>query len=85
MPAVSRFFGVVIMMNYNEHNPPHFHARYGRSKISVRIADGVITGTFPARSLGHVLEWWSLHRSELAEDWELAKKRLPLNPITPLE
>jgi len=22
------------MINYNEHDPPHFHARYGREKIS---------------------------------------------------
>ncbi len=29
MPEVSRFFGIVIMMYYNDHAPPHFHARYG--------------------------------------------------------
>lgn len=29
MPEISRFFGIVIAMYYNEHNPPHFHARYG--------------------------------------------------------
>lgn len=85
MPAISRFLGIVITMNYNEHNPPHFHARYGRSKISVRVVDGVVTGDFPARSLAHVLEWWNLHRSDLAENWERAKQRLPLNAIPPLE
>lgn len=85
VPAISRFLGIVIMMNYNEHNPPHFHARYGRSKISVRIADGVVTGQFPTRSLAHVLEWWNLHRYELLEDWARAEQHLPLNPIAPLE
>jgi hypothetical protein len=85
VPAISRFLGIVITINYNEHGPPHFHARYGREKVSVRIADGVVTGTFPARALAHVLEWWSLHRAELDEDWQLAKQRMPLKRIEPLE
>lgn len=28
MPEVSRFFGIIISLNYNEHPPPHFHVRY---------------------------------------------------------
>ena len=72
-------------MNYNEHDPPHFHARYGRKKISVRIADGVVTGKFPPRALTHVLEWWNMHRTELAENWQLARQHMPLKSIEPLE
>lgn len=26
---ISEFFGIVIAMYYNDHSPPHFHARYG--------------------------------------------------------
>ena len=26
MPEISRFFGIVIAMFYNDHDPPHFHA-----------------------------------------------------------
>lgn len=85
LPEISRFLGIVILINYNEHDPPHFHARYGREKISVRIADGVVTGAFPPRALSHVLEWWSLHRAELAENWQLARQRMPLRRIAPLE
>jgi len=85
VPTISRFLGIVIMINYNEHDPPHFHARYARQKISVRLADGIVTGKFPARALAHVLEWWSLHRVELAEDWQLARQHMPLKPIEPLE
>jgi len=73
------------MMNYSEHDPPHFHARYGRSKISVRIDDGAVTGTFPARALGHVEEWRKLHRAELLENWRLARQHSPLKLIEPLE
>jgi hypothetical protein len=28
MPEVSRFFGIVIRMYFDDHNPPHFHAIY---------------------------------------------------------
>ena len=85
MPEISRFLGIVITINYNDHDPPHFHARYGRAKIKVGIVDGVITGKFPARALSHVLEWWNLHREELAQDWQLARQRQPLKRIDPLE
>ncbi|HEV2719200.1 MAG TPA: DUF4160 domain-containing protein [Thermoanaerobaculia bacterium] len=85
MPTISRFLGIAIMINFNEHDPPHFHARYGRAKISVRIADGAVTGQFPTRALAHVLEWWNLHRAELAEDWQLARQRRQLRRIEPLE
>jgi len=28
LPEVSRFFGIIIKMYFNEHNPPHFHVSY---------------------------------------------------------
>ena len=28
MPEISRFFGIVIRMYFDDHNPPHFHATY---------------------------------------------------------
>jgi phosphomannomutase len=37
MPEISRFFGIVIAVFYNEHNPPHFHARYGEYKAAIDI------------------------------------------------
>ena len=30
MPEISRFFGIVIKMFFDDHNPPHFHAEYSR-------------------------------------------------------
>ena len=57
MPEISRFLGIVIIMYYNDHAPPHFHARYGGFEITVRIADELVEGRFPRRALGHVLEW----------------------------
>ena len=52
MPAISRFYGIVIFMNYDDHLPRHFHARYGEHKASIRIADGtVLDGSLPGRAL----------------------------------
>ena len=37
MPEISRFFGIIITMNYNDHVPPHFHARYGGDQATIAI------------------------------------------------
>ena len=56
MPEISRFLGIVIAILYRDHEPPHFHATYGEYEITVGIRDGLVTGRFPRRALGHVLE-----------------------------
>ncbi|MDZ7686949.1 MAG: DUF4160 domain-containing protein [Gammaproteobacteria bacterium] len=86
MPEISRFLGIVIAMYYNDHAPPHFHARYGDYEIRVAIETGeILSGSFPARAQRMVLEWLDLHRAELVEDWHLAEERKPLFKIEPLE
>ncbi|OFV94874.1 MAG: transcriptional regulator [Acidobacteria bacterium RIFCSPLOWO2_12_FULL_54_10] len=86
MPAISRFFGIVITMNYNDHPPPHFHVRYGNQKALIAIDTlGLIHGHLPPRVLGFVVEWASQHQSALAMNWDLAKRQQPLQPIQPLE
>ena len=65
MPELSRFLGIVICMYYSEHAPPHFHAEYGEFEITVEIHTGVVTGKLRA-ALHLVLEWYSLHKAELA-------------------
>ena len=37
MPEISRFLGIIIMMQWRDHNPPHIHARYGEYEITVDI------------------------------------------------
>ncbi len=85
MPEVSRFFGIVIAIYYNDHTPPHFHARYGEHEVTVLIDNGTVAGAFPGPALRLLLEWYDVHRDELREDWELARSRKPLNKIEPLE
>lgn len=35
MPEISRFFGIIIRMFFDDHNPPHFHAEYAGKKSVV--------------------------------------------------
>jgi hypothetical protein len=85
MPILSRFFGIIITMNYREHGPPHFHAWYAGHEATIAIKDGTVTGEMPKRALGLIMEWLELHRDELGENWKRAEARLPLAPIEPLE
>lgn len=58
MPELSRFFGIIIAMYYNDHSPPHFHAKYGADQAVIRIdTREVIEGTLSARALRLVEEW----------------------------
>ena len=86
MPEISRFFGIVISMYFNDHEPPHFHARYGSAALRVGIETGlVLSGSFPPRALGLVIEWAALHRDELLTNWlELREGRAP-SRIAPLQ
>ena len=86
MPEICRFYGIIIAMFYDEHNPPHFHARYGSYKVSIDIRSlSVLEGKFPPRALGLVVEWASLHQNELMDDWNLARDRKSPNKIEPLD
>jgi hypothetical protein len=85
MPVISRFLGIVIAMYYDDHAPPHFHAKYGEYEIIVEIESGIIEGKFPNRALKHVLEWTEIHKDELKEDWKLAEEHEELKKIAPLE
>lgn len=85
MPVISRFLGIIIAMYWDDHSPPHFHAKYGEYEITVEILSGVVQGKFPKRALRHVLEWHDIHRDELLEDWELCRARSEPKPIEPLE
>ena len=85
MPIISEFFGIKATMYYDDHNPPHFHADYNGEKILVDILKGrVLRGAFPARQLKFVLAWAEIHKDELMENWELAKRNMPLKKIAPL-
>ena len=71
-------------MYFQDHGPAHFHAGYGEYEITVEIGSGAVTGRFPPKALGLVMEWYALHETELAENWARARSRQPLLRIEPL-
>jgi len=72
-------------MFFDDHNPPHFHARYGDYKAAVEINSlRILEGRIPPRALGLVMEWASQHQSELLRNWERAKNNQPPEKIAPL-
>jgi hypothetical protein len=86
VPEISRFFGIVIQMYYADHEPPHFHVRYGSQKALVAIETlSVMRGSLSPRALGLVVEWAAQHREELIENWNLARAHASLKAISPLE
>lgn len=86
MPCISQFFGLSIRIYYADHNPPHFHVSYGdhEAVFSIETLD-ILFGSLPRRARGLALEWASLHRAELLENWDLARIGVPLHEIEPLE
>jgi hypothetical protein len=85
MPRISAFYGIVIWMYYDDHNPPRFHATYGEHAAVIEIPTlRVLHGSLPARALRLVEEWARAHSQELAGDWHLAREGQPLIPIDPL-
>ena len=85
MPEISRFYGIIILMNFLDHSPPHFHAWYNEYKIIVSIRDGIVRGEMPQRALKLIYEWLELHREELISLWDKAQKGIPLQKIEPLK
>lgn len=86
MPEISRFFGIIISMNYSDHPPPHFHVRYGGQKAIIAIQSlTLLRGHLSPRVFGMVMEWATLHQAELSENWDLARQQAPLKKVEPLE
>jgi len=84
MPTISRFFGIIIFMNYNDHLPPHFHARYNEGEVTVEIETGLVQGRMSRQALRMVLEWSEKYQQELMNNWNRARARRPLQQVPPL-
>lgn len=72
MPAISRFYGMVIKMYFaqSEHNPPHVHVVYGECLGAIDIRSGaMLEGDLPPKALSMVQEWVALHQETLLNMW----------------
>jgi len=86
MPEIARFFGIVVQMFYDDHNPPHLHAEYQGRKALVDFNGNVLRGDLGSRTALRLLrEWIDLHAEELMADWELARASKEIQRIAPLE
>ena len=84
MPEISRFYGIIILMFADDHNPPHFHVRYGDNRAVISVKNGVVTGQMARKELVKVFEWMDLHKTEILENWDRLKNGLEPLPIEPL-
>jgi hypothetical protein len=59
-------------MYFGDHVPPHFHAEYAEFAAQISINElGVIQGYLPPKALALVVEWASIHKEELIENWKM--------------
>lgn len=85
MPEICRFYGIVIKMYFADHAPPHFHAEYAEHEARIAIDTlAVISGKLPARAMGLVAEWATLHQQELSTLWVRASRLEQLHRLEPL-
>jgi len=84
MPEICRFYGIIIKMFYNEHNPPHIHVEYQDFKAIITINEGIIEGKMPKTALKLIFEWMELHKDDLLKNWEKIESKKPLDSIKPL-
>lgn len=86
MPEISRFFGIVVRLYYDDHRVPHLHAEYQGNKAKIDFQGNVLAGDLGSRTaLKLIREWVDLHADALQRDWELAREGKPLEKIEPLE
>ncbi|MBI3015082.1 MAG: DUF4160 domain-containing protein [Candidatus Tectomicrobia bacterium] len=85
MPIISVFFGIVVRMFYDDHNPPHIHVEYQGSKALLDFRGNILKGDLQSRTaLKLVREWIDLRQEELLGDWELARQGREMKRIDPL-
>ena len=85
MPTISMFYGIVIQMFFDDHNPPHFHAYYQDYEASFTLDGEVLNGSLPPRQKKLVVAWAEIHQEELLANWNLAKSNMELYRIDPLK
>ena len=82
MPTIAQFYGIFIQMYFRYHNPPHFHARYGRAKAIFSISNGeMIAGELPPTAIKLVKEWAAEHQAELQGNWDRGQADGPFERI----
>jgi len=70
MPEISRFYGIIVFMFFNDHNPPHFKVKYSEFEANIIVENGALmNGDLPLSKLKLVQAWAEIHKEELLEMW----------------
>jgi hypothetical protein len=87
VPEISYFYGIRITINWTDHNPPHFHARYSEHQATIQFAPhiGILAGGLPRTALTLCLQWAAMHQQELLEAWNRAQQKQAPGRIAPLD
>ena len=85
MPTISMFYGIIIRMYSDDHNPPHIHAVYGDEEACFTFDGELLIGAFPKKQKKLVEAWIEIHRDELIANWTLAKDGETIFKIEPLK
>lgn len=87
MPEVSRFFGIIVKMLFNDsdrHHKPHIHVYYGEDEASVALDGEVLEGRLPLKQYRLLVAWMTIHEEELYAAWNNAVRSMPFDKIDPL-
>ena len=84
MPTISMFYGIIIRMYYDDHNPPHFHAFFGEYKATFNFDGEILSGSMPKQKEKLISAWAVIHKEDLNANWLLAKDSEKLYNINPL-
>ena len=85
MPTISMFYGILIKMYYDDHNPPHFHAYYNNDEAVLTFDGTLIRGKIPKKQLKLVQAWSIIHKKELEANWLLCQNSEEPFNILPLQ
>ena len=85
MPILSMFYGIIIRMYFEDHNPPHIHAEYNGQKVSINLDGEIEAGALPRKQIRLVQAWIEIHSDELRANWELSRNNETLFKIDPLK
>jgi hypothetical protein len=70
MPEICRFYGIIIYMFFNDHNPPHFKVKFSEFEANILIENGtILNGDLPISKLKLVAAWAEIHKEELLQMW----------------
>lgn len=66
MPEVSRFYGIIIKMLFNDndkHHKPHVHVYYGENEASIALDGELLQGKLPLKQYRMVVAGWQFMRT----------------------